>query len=51
MLWSEPGILSYDCVRGRIDDASLDYLHFRLETDGRLNDFLVEFLLEKKNRL
>jgi hypothetical protein len=39
-------ILSYDCVRGRIDDASLYFLHFRL-----LNGFLRIHIREEKQAL
>jgi hypothetical protein len=33
------------------DDGSLDYLHFRPETDGRLNDFLRFYISEEKQAL
>jgi hypothetical protein len=34
-----------------MDDASLDYIHFWLETDGRLNDFLRVHIREEKQAL
>jgi hypothetical protein len=41
----------YDFVCGWTDDASLNHLHFRLETDGCLNDFLRVYIREEKQAL